>query len=106
MGETLFTKELDRELKKTKEAHVTFVKNNRDMKIAFKKVFTKKTLECIFEVINAQGFDDEKINMKEFILKVDSGNYDDNDVEIFKEVIAPYIDDILDTLKKAGNMED
>lgn len=106
MKKELFSKELDKILKKTHDTHVAFNVSNKKMKSIFQQNFNKKTLGCVYEVVDKIGYDVEKDGVKAFLDKVDSGNYDDNDVEMFKARIEPYIDQIMKKLREAGDFDD
>ena len=64
------------------------------------------TLECIQDVIKDLGFDNEKELLDDFLNKVHAGNYDDNDVESFKELVEPYMDQIMKKLKESKNFDE
>lgn len=103
-SDELFGKDLLKKLSKTHKSHSTFSSDNREMKRAFKERINRPTLDCISSVIHNFGFDEEKDEIKNFYEKVNSGNYDDADVEAFKELIEPYMDQIKEKLRTSGNL--
>uniref|UniRef100_UPI003FEEC397 hypothetical protein n=1 Tax=Roseburia sp. TaxID=2049040 RepID=UPI003FEEC397 len=98
-AEDFFGKDLNKALNKSRKSHASFEDNNKVMKREFKKTFNAKTLQKITEIVDEAGaFDHEKDQLKNFVKKVNAGNFDDSDVDIFKEVIRPYMDRISEEL--------
>lgn len=100
----LFGKDLIKKLSKTHKSHANFSTDNREMKKAFKERINKPMLKCISDTIHKFGYDEEKNEINNFYDKVNSGNYDDADVEAFKELIEPYMDQIKEKLRTSGNL--
>lgn len=104
--EELFGKDLIKKLNKTHKSHSSFTQDNMEMKQLFKTIFNKRVISCIAEVVDEIGYKEEKETYEEFYQKLDSGNYDDNDVEIFKNLVIPHIDQIMERLKEGGDFTD
>lgn len=99
MGHEIFTKELEKQLTKTTKSHSKFVNDNSELKRLFKTAINSPTLGTIVQVVIRFGYKDEKDYVKEFYEKVDANNFDDVDVEIFKNIVNRYIPQVMDALE-------
>lgn len=100
-----FDEKLLKQLKRTHKSHTEYTEDNSALKDLFRKNINRPTLGTMVEVICKYGYDDEKDSVRKFQNKVNSGNYDDNDIEIFKGIIEEYQTQIMEALEQGINTE-
>lgn len=98
--DTIFDKEFIKQLRKTHKSHQEFDAENHELKLQFKKNISNMELEIIIDTVVEYGYQEQIENVKKFRELVNSGNYDDVNIEIFKEIVENYNDEIMEALKK------
>lgn len=97
---SLMNKQMQKKLEKTHKSHACYTQQNAELKALFRANFPRDTLITIQNVIEVGGYDKDKEKMKSFFDKVNTENYDDNDIEGFKLLIKPYTQAIINALKE------
>lgn len=99
MGHDFFTDDLLKQLKKTSKSHSKFTNENNALKSKFRTCINPPTLGTIVSVVCKFGYKDEQKKIKAFSQKVESGNFDDVDIELFKNIIESYKSQIMNELE-------
>lgn len=101
----IFTNEFIKKLKKTNKTHAQLTNDTKELKQAFKKCFDNPTLGTLINILMKYAHEDDKKKIRNFKTKVDSGNFDDVDLNFFKEIVDTYLEQIMNELENNNDEE-
>lgn len=100
MNEKIFYgKDLLKNIKEASDKHAEYTEALKNVKNSFRKNFDKNTLTQIEDCYSKLAYDEQVCQMRDFVNKVNNGNFDENDIEIFKMLIEPYLEEIYERIE-------
>lgn len=82
-----------------------YVKYSDETEVMFSNIYTENDIECIdvhFERPTENGFDSVRIQLPTYKVTVWEGNYDEEEIELFKQIVQNSADLFYKYAKKGG----